>query len=130
MTTTPEALLDGAAIGAGWTVSGERCALVPSGGEFEGQVAVLGETYIEGSVWGSLRGPGDLVLAPEARIEGLIECEAIASQGEVIGPIVVRSRARFSGAARLDGDLEAPVIQVEDDVVWNGRARIGERASD
>jgi len=127
--STTDEMLDGAAVRSGGFHSGERCPLVPKGGEFEGQVAVLGETYIEGSVRGSLRGPGELVLAGSSRVEGLIECEVIASQGEIVGPILARSRAHLADGARIDGDVEAPIVLVDDEVVWNGRARIGLRRS-
>lgn len=102
-----------------------EAVLVPSGGAFEGQVAVVGLTRIEGSVRGSLRGPGHLRVGPEARIEGRVECESLESRGEIVGPVSVRTRARIGGRGRLDGDLHAPTVLIEDDAVWNGRALVG-----
>ncbi|MEZ4332178.1 MAG: polymer-forming cytoskeletal protein [Myxococcota bacterium] len=102
-----------------------EAVLVPTGGAFEGQVAVVGTTRIEGSVRGSLRGPGHLRVGPEARVEGRIECESLESRGEIVGPVAVRTRARLAGRGRLDGDLHAPTVLLEDDAVWNGRAIVG-----
>jgi cytoskeletal protein CcmA (bactofilin family) len=102
-----------------------EAVLVPSGGAFEGQVAVVGITRIEGSVRGSLRGPGHLRVGPDARVEGRIECESLESRGEIVGPVSVRTRARIGGRGRLDGDLHAPTVLLEDDAVWNGRAVVG-----
>lgn len=99
--------------------------LVPRGGAFEGQVAITGPTRIEGSVRGSVRGVGDLFVGGQARIEGRVECEALESEGEIIGPVSVRTRACFGAGARLDGDLEAPVVVLADDAIWNGRATVG-----
>lgn len=98
--------------------------LVPRGGAFDGQVAIVGPTRIEGSVRGSIRGNGDLTVGPGARIEGRVECDALDSQGEIVGPVRARTRARFSAGARLDGDLEVPVMVFEDDAILNGRATI------
>lgn len=98
--------------------------LIPRGGAFEGQVAIVGPTRIEGSVRGSIRGRGDLHVGPGARIEGRIECDALASQGEIVGPVRARTRAHFGAGARLDGDLEVPIMVFEDDAIWNGRATI------
>ena len=39
----------------------------------------------------------------------------------------VRTRARFGPGARLDGDLQAPVVYLDEDAVWNGRAIVGGR---
>lgn len=105
-------------------------ALVPRGGSFEGQVAIVGPTRIEGSVRGSLRGPGELFVGSEARVEGRVECEGITSEGEILGPVAVRTKARFGPGARLDGDLQAPVVVFDEDAVWNGRAEIGRGCGD
>ena len=104
---------------------GTGAPLVPRDGLWEGQVAVVGRTLIEGAVNGSLRGPGELVLGIGARIEGVVECEIVDSQGEIIGPVVARTRAHLGPGTRLIGDLEAPVLEVDDDAEWNGVARIG-----
>jgi cytoskeletal protein CcmA (bactofilin family) len=111
--------------GAAIQQTSETPALVPLDGRFEGQIAVVGETRIDGQVRGSLRGPGMLVLGPSARVEGPIECEVLESSGEIVGPVLARGRARLGPGTRFEGDLEAPVLEVDDDAVWNGVARVG-----
>ncbi|MBK7949791.1 MAG: polymer-forming cytoskeletal protein [Deltaproteobacteria bacterium] len=103
----------------------EDDVLVPPGGAFEGQVAITGPTRIEGSVRGSLRGPGDLFVGAHGRIEGRVECESLESAGEIVGPVSVRTRARLEAGARLDGDLCAPTVVFDEAAVWNGRALVG-----
>lgn len=99
--------------------------LVPREGLWEGQIAIVGQTLIDGAVNGSLRGPGELVLGSGARVEGLIECDVVESQGQIVGPVVARRRARLGAGARFEGDLDAPSLEVDDDVIWNGVARVG-----
>jgi len=99
-------------------------ALVPASGVFEGQVAVVGQTRIEGTVLGSVRGPGDLVLGTEGRIEGRIDCETVSSHGEILGPIVARKRAYLGDGAHFEGDLVTAAVEVDGHVVWNGQARV------
>lgn len=114
--------------GAGLTAApkpDETFALIPLGGSFEGQVAIVGPTRIEGHVRGSVRGAGELRLGNRARVEGRVECEALESEGEIVGPVVVRTRARFGAGARLDGDLRAPAMSFDEDAILNGRAHIG-----
>ena len=100
-------------------------ALVPRGGLFEGQVAVAGLTRVEGTIRGSLQGPGQLVLGPDARVEGRIDCDVLSSRGKIVGPVAVASRAHFGDGARFEGDLKAPAVEVDGDVIWNGSARVG-----
>lgn len=99
--------------------------LVPRGGFFEGQVAILGRTRVEGSVRGSLRGPGELILGPDALVEGVVDCDAVSSRGTIIGPVVVRVGAFFGDGARFEGDLDAPTVEIEGDIAWIGVARVG-----
>jgi cytoskeletal protein CcmA (bactofilin family) len=100
-------------------------ALVPADGLFEGQIAVVGETRISGAVIGSLRGPGTLRLDHTATIEGPVECEALESAGRIIGPVRVRKTARLAAGTHFEGDLEAPVLEVDDEAIWTGTARVG-----
>jgi len=99
--------------------------LVPFGGAFEGQVAITGPTRIDGSVRGSLRGTGDLVLGAGGRIEGRVECESLESEGEIVGPVSVRTRVRLAAGARVDGDLQAPIVSLDEEAILNGRVQIG-----
>lgn len=105
--------------------SNPEFALVPEGGLFEGQVAVVGQTRVEGTIRGSLRGPGSLILGPQSKVEGRIECEVLSSRGEIVGPVVARKHAHFGDGARFEGDLRAPAVEVDGDVIWNGTARVG-----
>ena len=100
-------------------------ALVPRDGIFEGQVALLGRTRIEGTVRGSLRGSGELVLGPKARVEGVVECDVVSSRGVIVGPVVARIRAHFGDGAHFEGDLDTPTVEVDGQVVWIGVARVG-----
>ncbi len=99
--------------------------LVPQDGLFEGQVAVVGDTRIAGAVIGFLRGPGTLHLEPTAVIEGPIDCAALESQGRIVGTVHARRRAHLGPGSHFEGDLEAPVLEVDEDALWHGKARIG-----
>ena len=100
--------------------------LVPTGGVFEGEVAVLGDTRIEGRIVGRVRGPGSIALGPDASIEGELECDEVDSEGAIRGPIRAGRRVRLAPGARLDGDVESPFVEVADSAVWNGVAHVGE----
>ena len=100
-------------------------ALVPADGVFDGQIAILGETRIDGTVRGTLRGSGRLELGPDGRIEGIIECEEVWSQGAIVGPVVAHSRVHLGSGAVMDGDLDTACVEVSDSAIWNGVARVG-----
>lgn len=100
-------------------------ALVPAGGSFEGQVALVGDTRIEGHVKGSVRGRGQVLIGAAARVDGPLECDALDCRGAIRGPIRASERVRLRAGARIDGDVETPALEVSDSVVWNGHAKVG-----
>jgi cytoskeletal protein CcmA (bactofilin family) len=112
-------------VAPGTPIPAARCALVPEGGVFEGQVALVGETRIEGVIRGRVRGEGRLLLGPRGRIEGVLECDEVDCEGVVQGPIHARRSLRLGPDARLEGDVETPKMEVCPTAVWNGTARVG-----
>ena len=100
--------------------------LVPAEGYFEGQVAVVGDTRISGSVQGSLRGPGHLMIDSGAHVDGVIDCDSLTASGRITGLIQARRHVKLSEGAHLEGDINAPSINMTDDAIWNGKARIGQ----
>jgi cytoskeletal protein CcmA (bactofilin family) len=105
-------------------------SLIPVDGLFEGQVSVQGDTRIDGTVNGTIRGDGRLDLGPTARVHGEIECTDVRSQGAIVGGVTAHHRAELGDGARLDGDILAPRIQVAETAVWNGTARVGNASED
>ena len=103
----------------------ESPPLVPPHGLFGGQVVVVGETVIAGTVHGSLRGPGHLKLAQGAQVKGEIECDVVECHGTITGPVTAHQSVYLGPGTHLEGDLAAPTIQIEDEAIWNGSARVG-----
>ena len=103
---------------------------MPTGAVFEGEIAVLGDTRIDGRVRGSLRGPGRVLVGSDARIEGELACGEVDSEGAIQGPIAARRRVRLGPGARLDGDIQAPIVEVCESAIWNGVARVGKPRKD
>lgn len=114
-------------VAPGASIPPARCVLVPEGGVFEGQVALVGETRIDGWIRGRVRGEGRLLLGPRGRIEGVLECDEVDCEGVVQGPIHARHHLRLGPDARLEGDVETPRMEVCLAAAWNGAARVGSR---
>ncbi len=90
--------------------------LVPAAGRFTGQVAVVAHTRIDGEVAGSLKGPGRLRVCAHARVE---------IQGRVTGSIQAGESVLLGPGGQLDGDVDAPTLEVSEEARWTGRARVG-----
>ena len=103
----------------------DALALVPAGGIFEGEIALLGPTRIEGTVQGTIRGPGKLIIQPGAYVEGAVDCEALDCHGRIRGSVIARDHVRLGAGSELEGDLDTDALLMDPESVWNGAARIG-----
>lgn len=100
-------------------------ALVPAAGFFEGQVVLQGETRIEGSVRGALRGPGRLAVGPGGRIEGAVECSEVASQGFISGSVAAVGGVWLGPGSRIEGPIRSSTLALDETAIWNGQASVG-----
>jgi cytoskeletal protein CcmA (bactofilin family) len=100
--------------------------LVPAAGVFEGQVVLQGETRIEGSVKGALRGPGCLAVGPGGRVEGEIECRDIENQGFISGSVAAVGGVWLGPGSRFEGPIRSGTLALDETAIWNGEARVGQ----
>jgi cytoskeletal protein CcmA (bactofilin family) len=57
-------------------------------------------------------------------IKADITAGAVVVHGEVVGNIVATERVELRGHARLFGDIEAPVVVVEEGALFEGHCRM------
>lgn len=97
--------------------------------EYQGDVRGRGDLVIEGRLRGQVRLPeSDVFIAEAARVEAEILARNITVRGEVIGNITASGRAVIETTGRLEGDLAAAMISVEDGARFKGSVRILNRA--
>ena len=102
-----------------------RAALVGRDLEFEGDVRGRQDLVIEGCLRGHIRLPeNDVLVAVNAKVEAEIQVRDIVVKGEVTGNVTASGRAVIEKTGRLDGDLSASMISVEDGARFKGSVRI------
>ena len=74
--------------------------LVPAGGVFEGQIAIMGQTCIEGTVRGSLCGTGELELG---KVKASRHRNLKTNDPRIIGSIQAYARGLWGRVAAEDG---------------------------
>jgi cytoskeletal protein CcmA (bactofilin family) len=102
-----------------------RAAIVGRDLDFEGEVRGRQDLVIEGRLRGHIRLPdNDLLVAEDAKVEAEIQVRDIVVKGEVAGNVTASGRAVIEKTGRLDGDLSASMISVEDGARFKGSVRI------
>jgi cytoskeletal protein CcmA (bactofilin family) len=102
-----------------------RAARLGQSLELDGELRGREDCVIQGRVRGKILLPeSDLLIAEDARVEADIQVRDIIVRGEVTGNISASGRAVIEKTGRLDGDLAASMISVEDGARFKGSVKI------
>ncbi len=101
-------------------------AFVGEGSEIEGKYTFTGAgtVLINGKFEGEISTTDALVLGEKAVIKATIRAKSVVIWGEMVGNVQARERVELRGPARVFGDLEAPVVVLEEGVLFEGRCRM------
>lgn len=103
-------------------------SVIGKGLSVTGDVRGDGDLRVNGRVEGSIVTEGSVQVGPRGEVEGSIEARDVLAQGRVRGDIHGERLVRLEDGCRVDGDVEGPVVGLEDGGVFNGRIRAGEKS--
>ena len=95
-------------------------AFLGKGAEFTGKLMFNGSVRIDGDFKGSIFGNGTLVIGEGAEIEADIRVDSVMVSGEMRGQIDVKKIIRIYSTGKVTGDLNTPVISVEEGAFFEG----------
>ena len=90
---------------------------------FEGTLTASEDLTILGRVTGKIKANGALVVGKEAQTEASIEGQRIMVLGRVKGNIRGTERVELGPSATVYGDIQAPVIQINEGAQFEGRVQ-------
>ena len=95
-----------------------------------GDIETDGTLRIDGSLEGSVRRAGLVLLGPDATVRGNISAREIVVGGSVEGNLEAVDRAELQATAMVAGDIDAGAILVHEGGVVRGRMHIRTRAAE
>ena len=95
-------------------------AFLGKGSEFNGKLMFNGSVRIDGDFKGSIFGNGTLVIGEGAEIEADIRVDSVMVSGEMRGQIDVKKKILIYSTGKVTGDLNTPVISVEEGAFFEG----------
>lgn len=101
-------------IGRGTTIRGEV--------DFEHGARILG------TFEGKIRSRGEVQIGDTADCRAEIDAERVTIEGAMQGNIIARDRLRLTKTARLNGDIRATKLLVEEGASYVGQCRVGDAA--
>jgi cytoskeletal protein CcmA (bactofilin family) len=92
----------------------------------QGRLEVEGDLKVAGKVEGELRASGNVTIDSTARVQASIEGSNVSVRGEVTGSVIAARRLTLSGKGRLNGDVKAGRLNVEDGATLNGNVTMSQ----
>ncbi|MGH7324347.1 MAG: bactofilin family protein [Candidatus Rokuibacteriota bacterium] len=102
---------------------GDLSAFIDEGSEIEGKYTFNGTVMLNGKFSGEIQTNDTLIIGEKGIVNANVRAGIIIVGGEFVGNVVATERIELRGTARVFGDVEAPVVVVEEGVLFDGRCR-------
>lgn len=104
--------------------NGDLTAFIDEGSEIEGKYRFSGTVMLNGRLSGEIHTSDTLVIGEKGVVNANIQAGSVIISGEVRGNVLATGRVELRGSARVFGDVDAPVILVEEGVLFEGHCRM------
>jgi cytoskeletal protein CcmA (bactofilin family) len=101
---------------------GSEVTVVGAGAKLEGTIVSAGSLRVDGHVKGNIQADGDVMLSPQSSVEADIRAENVSVAGRFHGSIVVKGRAELARGGRIDGNITAKSLVIQEGGVFNGQS--------
>src|SRR5688572_18934254 len=102
-------------------------SIIGPGMRVVGDIETDGTVRIEGTVEGNVRAGKAVVIGKDGSVEGTIITQDAVISGRLVGTLSAESRLELQSTSRIDGDVYARRMQLEEGAVLNGTVTMGER---
>jgi cytoskeletal protein CcmA (bactofilin family) len=99
-------------------------AFIDEASEIEGRYTFSGTVMLNGKFKGEISSNDTLIIGEKAVVHAQIRAGVILINGEVVGNVLGTERVELRGSARVFGDVEAPIVVVEEGVMFEGHCRM------
>jgi len=104
---------------------GQNKFTLGNGDSLEGKLTYAGSINVQGRVEGELRIGGNVEVATGATVKALVDASSVTLRGDVEGPVTAREKVLLGRSGKLNGDITAKRLQIEDGESLNGHVRTG-----
>ena len=99
-------------------------AFIDESSEIEGKYTFSGTVMLNGKIKGEIVSNDTLIIGEKGVVNATIRAGVVLISGEVVGSVLGTERVELRGSARVFGDVEAPVVVVEEGVLFEGHCRM------
>jgi cytoskeletal protein CcmA (bactofilin family) len=105
--------------------SANLTAFIDQGSEFEGKLTFKDTVRIDGTFSGEITSENTLIVGETGSIEATIRSNTVVVSGSVVGNIVAARQIVLHKSAKVQGDMSAPSLMIEEGAIFNGQLSMG-----
>lgn len=106
------------------SLSGSTNSLV-AGTNLEGTINANSDIRIDGGLIGTLNCKGRVIIGPEGKVEGEINCQNAVIEGKFQGKITVKELLNVRENANIQGDVVTDKLLVQPGAIYNVNCSMG-----
>jgi len=102
----------------------EFTTIINDGTEIEGSVTFTGTVLLNGRIRGEVTSNEVLVVGERGVVNASIRATLVEISGEVVGNITATDRIELRTNCRVYGDIEAPIVIIDEGAMLEGQCRM------
>src|ERR1700741_2606341 len=106
----------------------ELTAFIDEGSEMEGRYTFRGTVMLNGKFKGEISSDDTLIIGERGVLHADVRAGRVTVSGEVTGNLRATERIELRRTARVYGDVEAPIVGVEEGVLFEGHCGMAKPA--
>ncbi len=99
-------------------------AVIDEGSEIEGKYTFSGTVMLNAKFHGEIVSTDTLIVGEKGVVNANIRAGSVVISGQVVGNVLATERVELKRTARVFGDLETPVVVIEEGVLFEGHCRM------
>ena len=103
---------------------GDLTAFIDEGSEIEGKYSFSGTVMVNGKFRGEIESSDTLIIGEKGVVNANVRAGTLIVTGELVGNVAASDRVELKNGARVFGDVEAPVVVIEEGVLFEGHCRM------
>ena len=98
--------------------------IIGKSSKIDGNIASDGSIRIEGTINGDIDSKGNIIIGPNATVNGSIKCNHIEISGSVLGNVICNSHLKVFAQGSLKGNIEVSSFDIEEGGTFDGNCKI------
>ncbi|MBI3511092.1 MAG: polymer-forming cytoskeletal protein [Bacteroidetes bacterium] len=99
--------------------------IIGAGTSIDGDIISTGDIRIDGTLKGTVKTRGKLVIGPSGSVEGEVNCQNADISGNIRGKVNVSDLLALKSTAKLNGEISTGKLAIEPGADFSGSCSMG-----